>query len=345
MRVGPTRLTLLVPGLLGPLPGMGLPGFPVPHCPALVKLLSRAQCTADMVDAEALRYRLFNYALPDNQDYPDAWLRYQVDTGSVAPAAVLCADPVHLRADQHRLMLFDADHLHITADEAQALVLAFNQLFASDGLRLEAPTPQRWYLHVANQPDMSTTSLSRARGQDVDACLPRGRDARTWHRHLNEVQMLFHDHPVNHAREARGQPLINSVWVWGGGPALSAAANDWQRIWASDTVLQGLAQVNGLRCAEPPAAAAAWLREVLGDRHLLCLDDLQQAVAYGDLEAWLAQLEQLERNWFAPLLQALQRGQIHQLSVHPSNGQTYRIRRWQLLQFWRRSKGLPLATH
>jgi hypothetical protein len=322
---------------------MGLPGFPEPHCPALATLLARAQRSAEAVDAETLRYRLLGYALSDSHDYPAAWLSYQVDTGSVAPGPLLRADPVHLRADQHRLMLFDAEHLSITSDEAQALVMAFNQLFASDGLRLEAPTPQRWYLHLASRPEMLTKPLTRAHGRDIDACLPTGRDARTWHRQLNEVQMLFHDHAVNHAREARGQPLINSVWLWGGGPALAAVANDWERIWTVDTPLQGLARLNGVRCSEPPADATAWLREVAGRRQLLCLDDVRQAVAYADIEAWLAQLERLELNWFAPLLQLLRQGKISELTLHPSNGYAYKICRWQTLCFWRRPKGLELS--
>ncbi len=29
--------------------------------------------------------------------------------------------------------------------------------------------------------------------------------------------MLLHDHPVNEARERRGEPPINAVWLWGGG--------------------------------------------------------------------------------------------------------------------------------
>ena len=30
--------------------------------------------------------------------------------------------------------------------------------------------------------------------------------------------MLLHAHPVNEAREARGEPAVNSLWLWGAGP-------------------------------------------------------------------------------------------------------------------------------
>ena len=44
-------------------------------------------------------------------------------------------------------------------------------------------------------------------GEDIDRFLPAGRDGKAWHAVMNEVQMLFHDHPVNVAREARGIPV------------------------------------------------------------------------------------------------------------------------------------------
>ncbi len=319
---------------------MGGPGFPEPHWPALAKLLSCARCSGVSADAEALRYRLFGYALSQSHDYPDAWLSYQVDTGGVAPGPLLRADPVHLRADQQQLLLFDAAHLNIASDEAHALVAAFNQHYAAEGLRLEAPTPLRWYLHLAQQPELRTTSLLRAMGRDIDPCLPTGQDARAWRQRLNEAQMLFHHHPVNRAREARGQALINSVWLWGGGRPLPAIAHDWQRIWTGDTTLLGLAQLNGIRCTHPPADANAWLHEVVSDRHLVCLEVAHKAVCYGELETWFAHVEQLEVDWFVPLLAALRDGQLRELLLYPSDGHAYRVSRRDLWRFWRRPRPL-----
>lgn len=343
MKVSPLRLTLLIPGLFGPgsangsgvRPGRGAQGFPLPHAPTLAKLLSRAHCIPDPVDTDALRYRLFGYALSESQDHPDAWLSYHYDTGAGAPGALLRADPVHLRADPSRLILFGPEHLQITADEAQALTEVFNRHYAAAGLRLELPTPRRGYLHLPQQPDLRTTPLPCARGRDVDACLPVGREARHWHRFLNEVQMLFHDHPVNRARTARGRPSINSLWLWGGGLPLAATASDWHYVWSHDATLRGLAWLNGIRGAPPPADAQAWLQGLGGGRHLLCLDDLRPAVAHTDVEGWLAQVEHVERAWFAPLLQALGQGRLRELQLYPDAGHVYRVTRRDLWCFWR----------
>lgn len=336
MRAGSLRLSLLVPGLLGPVAGMNSgAGVAEAHGPALRVLLARARRTVVPTDTDALRYRLLGYALSDTQDHPDAWLSYQFDTGAVAPGALLRADPVHLRADRSHLLLFDAAHLHITPDETQALAEAFNRHYAADGLRLELPVSTRGYLHLPQLPELRTTPLMQAVGCDVDACLPAGHDAREWHRFLNEVQMLFHDHPVNRAREARGKPVINSLWLWGGGRPLAAAASDWQRVWSDDPALRGLAWLNGIRGSEPPADAQMWLNEVVDGQHLLHVETLRQAVAYGDVEGWSAEVERLERTWFAPLLQALRRGRLRELTLYPGDAHVYRVMRRDLWCFWR----------
>jgi hypothetical protein len=38
-----------------------------------------------------------------------------------------------------------------------------------------------------------------------------------WRHAINEAQMVLHAHPVNQARQAAGQPVVNSLWPWGGG--------------------------------------------------------------------------------------------------------------------------------
>lgn len=52
-------------------------------------------------------------------------------------------------------------------------------------------------------------------GENLRQFLPRGRDARLVERWMNELQMLFFNHPVNVARQANGLPPINFVWLYG----------------------------------------------------------------------------------------------------------------------------------
>jgi hypothetical protein len=289
---------------------------------------------------DALSYQLFGYSQSEAHDRPDAWLSYQADTGRVADRAVLRADPVHLRADQRRLVLFDAAHMNIAAAEAEDLAAAFNALYGVEGLHLEAPSPMRWYLHLPEWPDLRTTPLALARGGDIDAVLPAGPDAAPWHRMMNEVQMLFHDHAVNRRREAQGQPLINSLWFWGGGKPIKALPQSLRHVWSDDAVVQGLARLNGLPCDPVPMCAADWLARAGDGRQLLIIDAMEPAVAYADVEGWLTAAQRLEQDWFAPLLRALQTGRLRELEMYPGNGCRYSANGWDLWRIWRPARPL-----
>ena len=48
-------------------------------------------------------------------------------------------------------------------------------------------------------------------GRDINALLPQGSAARRWRTLMTEVQMLFHAHPVNRAREEQ-QPFHTSAY-------------------------------------------------------------------------------------------------------------------------------------
>ena len=340
MSIEPRSLDLLIPGLLGRFPWSGTPGLPEPHCPALKKLLARARRPSASAIADEAPFSLFGYALPAAQDRPDAWLSYRADTGCFAERAVVRADPVHLRADQHRLVLFDALQARITAPEAADLVGAFNALYGDDGLRLEAPTASRWYLHLREWPRLNTTPLAVARGRDIDSALPKGPDAPYWHRLMNEVQMLFHGQAINRDREAQGRPLINSLWFWGAGKPVEARPQTWHHVWTGDPVVTGLANLNGIACAPVPANAWDWLAQASAGRHLLTIGDLQQSIAYADLEDWSTAVKRFEEDWSAPLLRALQTGRVHEVRLYPGDGRLYAVRGRDLWRVWQRTHPL-----
>ena len=58
-------------------------------------------------------------------------------------------------------------------------------------------------------------------GRNVDRWLGETRSAagRRIRRLQSEAQLVFHAHPVNEAREARGEPVVNSLWLSGCGRA------------------------------------------------------------------------------------------------------------------------------
>ena len=247
-------------------------------------------------------------------------------------------DPVHLRADQSCLRLFDSHSFSLTQQEADELVAAFNAFYTDRGWRLQAPRPQRWYLSMISDPEISTRAISQVVGQSVDAFLPQGEAAASWHAVLNEIQMLFHSHPVNMAREQRGEPAVNSVWFWGDGPLPSGLQSRAVRIATDHPLAMGLAQQAGIERLDVPVDAEELLASVGEGATLVVHDVLDGPTQYGDIENWVDTLQQLEQHWFMPLLGAVKSAAIESLEILPCNGHSYRTSRKRQRAFWKRQQ-------
>lgn len=265
------------------------------------------------------------------------------DGGEAGNAFWLRADPCHLRVNRDHVLLADAAHFNISRDEAEGLVESLNSHFAGDGMRFYPMQPQRWYLRLNEARPIETTPLLQARGRDIDPLLPRGPKALEWRRMLNEAQMLLHQHPLNDAREARGEAPINSVWLWGEGD-VPTPKKIFNRVRTHDALAAGLAQAGGASVYPVPDSARQWLRAAGSEGvELIVLDSLSAPACYGDLHAWQQRLQALEENWFAPLLDALRAGQIGMLSLHVmGRGTAFNVEttRQDLRYFWRRPKNL-----
>jgi hypothetical protein len=155
--------------------------------------------------------------------------------------------------------------------------------------------------------------------------------------------LLLHAHAVTLAREARGEPAVNSLWLWGVGAAPQVPPSPWQSVSANDPLALGLARLAGARQRALPASAEAWLESTPQDgRHLLLLDALRAPLALGQSAEYRECIDALERQWFAPLLAALRGGRLGMVTVHvpDSFGASFETIRGDLRRFWRRPKAL-----
>jgi len=306
---------------------------------ALDRLLSRSKpvaCGGDGLEAALARW--FGLEGCEQDTLPVAPLTYRLDTGESASGYLLRADPVHLRADQSSLRLFDADTFTITQGEMDQLVASFNAFYAGRDLQLQAPCPRRCYLSCPSAPGITTTALSQVAGQDINAFLPQGSEAADWHRLLNEVQMLFHDHPVNVAREQHGEPAINSLWFWGGGVSPERLQCQAIRIASDHPLVKGLALQAKLPLLDVPLEARGLLAADTEGITLVIDDALASAARYGEFESWVKGVLDLEKAWFAPLLELLRRGVLGSLEIDPCNGTRFLIDWRQHYRFWRRDR-------
>ena len=340
------HIALVIPGLCGPESDLPVSDYLQTRPPALDRLLSRSRVqAAPGDDLDTLLCSLFGLDMEAGAAPPVAPLTWLADTGTAGSGYVLRADPVHLRADQSRLLLFESHSFGLSQEEADQLTAAFNALYADRGWQLAAIRPQRWYLSVPHAPLITTVSPARIAGQDIDACLPQGMAAVEWHALLNEVQMLFHDHPVNTGREQRGEPAINSLWFWGGGVLPDGVQSTVAQVITDHTLGMGLAAVADIPRRDLPADAGELLALAVPGVNLVASDALQWPAQYGDVEHWLQGLQLLEQDWFVPLLAALRRGELASLRIYPCNGRSYVTSRVQQRHFWKRNRPFEAMCH
>lgn len=253
----------------------------------------------------------------------------------------LCADPVHLRFHHERIVLADAGAFELQEAEAAAIVTSLNAEFADVGI-FYISNPRRWYLKLNSTVDQKFAPISQMAGRRLDGELTDKNGPLT--RWLNEVQMYLHGHPVNQQREATGQPTVNSLWLWGGGPLPEKATSPYATVWSDNPLATGLARAAGIASRPLPASLHEFLGQASDSHHLIVFDQLLGPVLYENGDDWRSAWQTLDSQWFEPASSALGR-QIEALdivapTIYGQLGWTLNgSDRWK---FWR--KGRPLAT-
>jgi len=178
--------------------------------------------------------------------------------------------PTHWQVGSQQIVLLDPAQLHLDEDESRALLQQLRGLFEPEGWSLHWAAPLRWYATHESLVELSTASLDRVIGRPIDAWLPDRRAGRSVRRLQSEAQMLLHTHPINAAREARGELPVNSFWLSGTGRTQPVASD------ASEPVLD-----ERLRGPWLAGDWAAWV-EAWHDVDAQRLSGLEASAARGD---------------------------------------------------------------
>lgn len=302
--------------------------------PALETLLARGRlgaCPAEGVEVQICAA----LGIPRHQDYPIAPITLQYDGGDAGPHYWLRTDPVHLRVMRDRIVLADSGTLGLSQPEADALARSIHTHFG-DAFNPQPLHPTRWYMRFDQAPRLRTTPLSVAVGCDIDPLLPQGEDAMLYRSQLNELQMLLFEHPVNQAREARGDLPVNSLWLWGGG-CLPEVPTPAVALYSGDAEVQALGRFCGVETAAKPRLFSAALFD---QNKLIVLDPLKEAGQYGDAFGWREAISALERDWFVPLLRHLRWHPAMVRLTDPVNGKNIEINQLDRWRVWRRPRAL-----
>lgn len=329
-------LTLIVPGLMWTRQALADLTYDLP-LPAFSALLGKGRLNhAPAQDTAAILARLSGMSAP----LPAAALRKYALSEDPGHAEWLCLDPVRLHIQERGLAVDDPARLALTAEEADALAVSLAPTFADLG-QLEVIQPRIWNLRLFSKAP-AFPDLPAAIGRPAEP-LPLGPDYARWRNAINEAQMLLHAHPVNQAREATGQPQVNSLWPWGGGCLSNACTRNHDAIWSANPVARGIARVMRIDDAQLPKG----FNITIARSPLVVYDALEQPARSGDAMIWREQLSQFDADWLAPALQALRSGHIdglHLLAPGDSASAELMVRRRDLWRIWRKPRGLSELT-
>ncbi len=187
--------------------------------------------------------------------------------------------PCHWHVGTDQISMLDPAGLHLSAEESRALMAALLPSFEAEGWPLDWGAPLRWYTRHAVLADLPTASLDRAIGHSIHLWLhDTSPVARRLRRLQVEAQMLWHDHPVNQAREARGELSVNSFWISG--------------------------------CGRPQAPQAP-----APDMRIELEEALRAPLLAGDWATWCQTWRELDARWMADLVARAQRGEHVRLTL------------------------------
>jgi hypothetical protein len=303
--------------------------------PALERMLARG--VHEMQEAKSLETLLCElFFEPGYSGTPVAAVSAAFD--GLGQGCWLRADPAHMQLSRNQLVLHPL--VDVAADEAAQLCAGLNEYFAGQGMVFFVPHPQRGYLRLDAQPDIRTVPLSQAGGSDIRGLLPEGGEGARWQQLFNEMQMLLFGHPLNVAREERGELPVNCLWLWGNGASDIRSPCRYAGVSSNDELAAMLAVAAGASFA---AWAGQWQAEAAEGEQLLVWTGLRNALQRNDLDGWRTALQEFETGYAQPLWQALRRGEIARLQLDIPSEQGMRrilLRRVAAWSFWRRPQRL-----
>lgn len=323
------------------------------NAPALATLLSRTSSHRVVPYAHAAR------ALPH-----EAWLARELGLEQFGqPAFAVAAmrgfgldpgdgtwfiiNPSHIEIARSHLMMPDLRRLALPDDQSRALFEAARPYFEESGHALAYGDARTWFMRADQWAGLDTATPDTAVGMNLTDFMPVGAHALAYRKLQNEIQMLWYTDPANVERESRRQPPVNAFWLWSGatnaslktvvpaqaGPhAESPKSNVGQTIATFDTP-SWLTALGTQSLASPRDAITASTSTLL-----ICGNVAAPAIA-ADWSGWLHEMQRLESELFAPMLDALTQGRIKQAKLvlsHRTAHAEFTTTAMAQRKFWRR---------
>jgi 2,3-bisphosphoglycerate-independent phosphoglycerate mutase len=159
-------------------------------------------------------------------------LRYYTGRGPLEAASLgvkLAADDIAFRCnlvtlkfEGSKIKMEDFSAGHITDEEARKVILDLNREMGTNEIQFYPGVSYRHLMVLkngaakfSNLEKLEMTPPHDIIGKEISVFLPQMSELVL--ALMNESQRLLKNHPVNLAREAKGLPPANSIWLWGQG--------------------------------------------------------------------------------------------------------------------------------
>jgi hypothetical protein len=281
------------------------------RAPSLERLLARADAPTDAADWRAQAFRLI---APEGACVPAVANAALAPGASRAPGSWVCvATPVHLLAGMTSIGMAADGLLEIDSFEADALSVDFNRVFAGGGVSLERGRDTLLLCRFDAPLRVSTSAPEEVAGHDLWAHLPRGDDAARLRSLTSEIEMWLFDHAVNRRRQEAQRPVINALWLWGGGAADAEPPPSSGWTAGGDPLFSSFAPVSRY-----PGAAASGV---------VTVPDWPGTPSWQDVE----------ERWLAPALTDLRAGRLASIELS-ARRRGLKLNARALRRFWRRAR-------
>jgi hypothetical protein len=195
------------------------------------------------------------------------------------------ADPIHFAfARDHMLVTALDSEDSITADESHALAAEAAAIMTGFDATLRVLGSTHWFLSFDPPWPLNAIAYDAALGQSAERVLPSGEAAARWRKLLTEIQISWHQHPVNERRENAGKRTINGVWLHGGGLWHALPKRPFDAVAARDATICGWALASGL---PPGALLDDATRPASGPAALVYWPNLLRRATQEDWDGWL----------------------------------------------------------
>lgn len=285
--------------------------------------LSRGRVETKPVATEPLNDVLRAIGLPGLESGLAA-LRFLGHTGRAAEGWLAAADPISFELRLRDIVARRIPPRQLAASDLPAFIESAQVLFADKyDMQLEC-AGDLGYLQSKKSMPTSPISPTTVHGFGPDAYLPAGDSGRPYHRIHSELQMLFHEHPVNRRRAEQGLPPVNGLWIWGGGALPEKLQHNLPALVSNDPLFRGYWSHFGGDCSPWPGS----LRDCIGATNGMLVVTVPEPGSGAFDEAALAVLDEVKA--------LLNYRRVSRFSLIFNNEVLADLRWFDRLKFWRR---------